>query len=143
MKPSGGQEGIARIWKEKPDKEAHMDILLDGSGDLLVTEAGDILLADSVAQKIRTRLLWFEGEWRWNREEGMPYMESLFVKNPDTDRFEAAVREKIFEVNGVVDVKDVRVCRDPRTRVAAIRYVALTDYETIKEEVGIRWRDMG
>ena len=34
-----------------------MDILLDRSGDLLVTKAGDILLENSVAQKIRIRLV--------------------------------------------------------------------------------------
>lgn len=119
-----------------------MDILLDRSGDLLVTKAGDILLENSVAQKIRIRLLWFEGEWRWNTDEGMPYMTNLLVKNPDTDYFESIVREKIFEVDEVVDVKDVRIVYDAKTREAVIHYVALTDYETIKEEVKIRCRTM-
>ena len=118
-----------------------MDIMLDSRGDLLVTKAGDILLEDSVAQKIRIRRLWFEGEWRWNTDEGMPYMTSLLVKNPDTDYFESVVREKIFEVDEVVDVKDVRIVYDSRTREAVIHYVALTDLETIKEEVGIRCRN--
>ena len=70
-----------------------MDILLDCSGDLYVSPNGDILLENSVAQKIRIRLLWFLEEWRWNREEGLPYMESLLIKNPDTDYFERLVRE--------------------------------------------------
>lgn len=117
-----------------------MDIMLDSSGDLLVTRAGDIVLENSVAQKIRVRLLWFEGEWRWNTDEGLPYMESLLVKNPDTDYFESVIREKIFEVDEVVDVKNVEVAYDSKTRDAVIRYVALTDYETIKEEVRIRCR---
>lgn len=117
-----------------------MDIMLDSNGDLLVTKSGDILLENSVAQKIRIRLLWFEGEWRWNTDEGMPYMTSLLVKNPDTDYFESVVREKIFEVEEVVDVKDVRIAYDTRTREAVIHYVALTDFETIKEEVKIRCR---
>ena len=50
-----------------------MDILLDASGDLCISESGDLKLEDSVAQKIRIRLLWFEGEWRWDVEEGLPY----------------------------------------------------------------------
>lgn len=119
-----------------------MDILLDSSGDLLVTKAGDILLKNSVAQKIRIKLLWLEGEWRWNTEEGMPYLTSLLIKNPDTDSFESIVREKIFEVEEVVDVKDVRIVYDTRTREAVIHYVALTDLETIKEEVRIRCQSM-
>lgn len=119
-----------------------MDILLDKDGDMLVTKRGDIILENSVAQKIRIRLLWFEGEWRWNVEEGLPYMTDLLIKNPDTDYFESLIREKIFEVEEVVDVKDVQVVFDRRAREAVISYVALTDYETIREEVRIRCQIM-
>ncbi len=114
-----------------------MDILLDRSGDLFIGGNGDITLSDSVAQKIKIRLKWFEAEWRWNRDEGLPYTESLLVKNPDTDYFEGVVREKIFEVDEVTDVGEVSVIFDAATRKAKIRFVASTDYETIKEEVDI------
>ena len=112
-----------------------MDILLDADGDLDISERGDISFGDSVAQKIRIRLLWFEGEWRWDTEEGLPYFEELFVKNPDVDEFESLVREKIFEVDEVTEVREVLVSHDRQERTATIRYTALTDYETIKEEV--------
>ena len=56
-----------------------MDILLDRSGDLLLSDTGDIVLNDSVAQKIRIRLLWFEGEWKWDREEGIPYLSLIHI----------------------------------------------------------------
>lgn len=114
-----------------------MDILLDVSGDLFTGKNGDISIGESVAQKIKIRLKWFEGEWRWNREEGLPYMESLLVKNPDTDFFEGVIREKIFEVDEVMDVEEVSVTFDTATRQAKIRFVANTDYETIREEVDI------
>ena len=44
-----------------------IDILLKSDGDLLVTEQGDIAIGDSVSQKIKIRLKWFEGEWRWKK----------------------------------------------------------------------------
>lgn len=115
-----------------------MDIMLDATGDLFISQNGDILLKNSVAQKIRIKLLWFEGEWRWNTSEGMPYFAHLLVKNPDVDYFESVVREKIFEVDEVVDVKDVQITYDSKTRGAVIWYIALTDEETIKEEVKIK-----
>lgn len=121
-----------------------MDILLDKDGDLMVTKNGDILLKNSVAQKIRIRLLWFAGEWRWNKEEGMPYFSDLLIKNPDTDYFESLIREKIFEVEEVVDVKEVSVTYDNKTRAAVIRFTAFTDFERIQEEVEINvgiWSD--
>ena len=49
-----------------------MDILLSADGDLYLTETGDISLVESVAQKIKIRLRWWLGEWRWDEEEGMP-----------------------------------------------------------------------
>ena len=114
-----------------------MDILLDKNGDLLVNAKGDIALGDSVAQKISIRLKWFEGEWRWNKAEGLPYQERLFRKNPDTDLMEAAVRAKIFEVPEVTAVREVEITANPQTRGAVIRFTALTDMETVRGEVAL------
>lgn len=113
------------------------DIMLDLNGDLHISPEGDIALVDSVAQKIRIKLRMFENEWRWNRNEGLPYFEYLFQKNPDTDYLEAAVRARIFEIPEITDVRDVRVTLDSGTRSGTIRFTALTDNETIKEEVKI------
>ena len=112
-----------------------MDVLLNSNGDLYISHQGDIALGESVAQKIRIRLLWFEGEWRWDNEEGLPYMSNLLIKNPDIDTFESLVRAKIFEVDEVTEVRDVMVIYDKKDRSATIKYTALTDFETIKEEV--------
>lgn len=114
-----------------------MDILLDHTGDLFLDENGDISLENSVAQKIRIRLLWFAGEWRWDEELGLPYFGELLVKNPDTEYFEGLLREEIFNVDEVVEVREAAVLYDSRTREASIRYTALTDLETIREEVRI------
>ena len=120
-----------------------MDILLDKTGDMYINpEKGDIELKNSVAQKIRIKLLWFEGEWKWNREEGMPYFSDILVHNPDTRYIREIVRKKIFEVDEVVKVDDISVTVDKRTRKAVIRYTAYTDFETIKEEVEIRCQIM-
>ena len=110
------------------------DILLNPDGDLLFSN-GDMVVGDSVSQKIYLRLKWFEGEWRWNREEGLPYFERLFRKNPDTDLMEALVRAKIFEVTEVTAVREVKIDVDRKTRNAVIRFVALTDMETVRGEV--------
>lgn len=114
-----------------------MDILLDNNGDLFLNQDGDIILENSLRQKIRIRLLWFAREWRWDEELGMPYFEELLVKNPDTEYFEGLIQEEIFNVDEVVQVKEVTILYDSQTREAAIQYVALTDLETIREEVKI------
>lgn len=114
-----------------------MDILLSADGDLYLTSKGDISLVESVAQKIKIRLKWWLREWRWDKEEGLPYREEIFIKNPDTDAFEMAIRQKIFEIDEVTEVKDVSVTYDNRKRTGKITFTALTDTETIREEVEI------
>ena len=114
-----------------------MDILLDDYGDLLLSEKGDISLTDSVRQQIRIRLLWILNEWKWNKEEGMPYFSTLIDKNPDIELNESLIKEKIFEVEDIIEVKAVSIVMDKKERRATIKYVASTDLETIKEEVKI------
>ena len=67
-----------------------VDILLDSNGDLAF-KGTDIVLANSVRQKIKIRLKWFFQEWRWDDEAGVPYFEYLFVKNPDIDQIKELV----------------------------------------------------
>lgn len=120
-----------------------MDILLDEKGDIFISPDCDIVLTNSVAQKISIRLQWFLGEWRWNIEEGLPWFSDFFgVKSPDIDNFNALIREKIFEVDEITDVISVFTEYDPSTRIGVIKYVAKTDEETIKEEVNIRCQIM-
>lgn len=112
-----------------------MDILLDKNGDLFVSKQGDIAIENSVVQKIKIRLRWFLGEWRWDQEEGLPYFDNILVKNPDIDFIESQIRLKIFEVDEVTEVSNVELTLDKKTRTAHIKFEAKTDTETIKEEV--------
>lgn len=113
-----------------------MDILLDGNGDLAF-KGTDIVLANSVRQKIKIRLKWFFQEWRWDDEAGVPYFEYLFVKNPDIDQIKELVEEQIFNVDEITEVNDVSIEIDSLKRSAVIRYEAVTDEKTYKEEVKI------
>lgn len=113
-----------------------MDILLGKDGDLHFSN-GDIVLKNSVSQKINIRLRWFLGEWRWDEEKGLPYFDELLIKNPSIEYFEELIREEIFNVDEVTEVSSVDISHDASTRKAKIRYVAKTDLENIREEVEI------
>ena len=112
-----------------------MDIALKRDGDMYVSPKGDIILNDSVAQKIRIRLLWFLNEWKWDPEEGIPYFDDVFVKNPNLDAIESVIREKIFEIPEVIEVGDISVTLNSDQRKVTIRFEAKTDEETLREEV--------
>lgn len=113
-----------------------MDILLDEKGDLYFKGA-DIVLANSIRQKIKIRLKWFFQEWRWDDEAGVEYFEYLFIKNPDLEQVKELIEEQIFNVDEVTEVNDVSIEIDSIKRRAAITYEAATDEETFREEVVI------
>lgn len=113
-----------------------MDILLGKDGDLHFSK-GDIVLKNSVSQKINIRLRWFLGEWRWDEDVGLPYFDELLIKKPRIDYFEELIREEIFNVDEVTEVTSVSISYDAATRKAKVNYIAKTDLETIREEVEI------
>ena len=76
-------------------------------------------------------------EWRWDDEAGVPYFEYLFVKNPDIDQIKELIEEQIFNVDEITEVNDVSIEIDNLKRSAVIRYEAVTDEKTYKEEVKI------
>lgn len=110
-----------------------MDILLGEKGDIYFNNT-DIVLANSVRQKIKIRLKWFFQEWRWDDEAGIEYFEYLFIKNPDLEQVQEMIEDAIFDVDEVTDVNYVEIDIDSFTRKAVIRFEVVTDEETIKEE---------
>lgn len=50
------------------------DLKLDRSGDLEISDAGDVMLTQSVRQAVEIRLRWLFGEWRFSPEAGVPYL---------------------------------------------------------------------
>lgn len=124
----------ADIRVKKGGKE--VDILLNKDGDLYF-EGADIVLADSVRQKINIRLRWFFQEWRWDDEAGIPYFEYLFIKNPNLNQVKEIIEEQIFNVDEVTEVNDVSIEIDSKSRRATITYDAATDEKTFREEVVI------
>jgi hypothetical protein len=114
-----------------------IDLKLDSSGDLELTESGDILATDSIVQAVRIRLRWFFQEWRLMPDLGFPYFENVFVKNPSEAKIRHLVREMVMEVDGVTDVNAIDFTVDAQTRSATIAVTFSTDEETFREEVNV------
>lgn len=118
-----------------------IDLKLDNKGDLELSAAGDIEATNSVRQAVRMRLLWFFDEWRLGPELGIPYLENVFVKNPNISKVRHLVREAVMSVEEVTDVTAISVDIEPKTRWATIGVTFTTDEETFREEVSIRWHN--
>ena len=114
------------------------DMLLDRSGDLALTEDGDVTLTASAGQAIAIRLRWIRGEWRLGPGYGFPWLEELLVKGPDLTRLRELLRQEILGVDGVTGAEVPKVQFDPAARTARFPFTAYLDEEHYGEEVTLR-----
>lgn len=114
-----------------------MDILLDSDGDIAISKA-DIVLTDSVSQKISIRLRWFLNEWKFNRNLGVPYYDEIFVKQYDLDNVKQLLEEEILSVDEVEEISSLEASLDIENRALTILCsVVLTDGQEIEIEVKV------
>lgn len=113
-----------------------LDILMK-EGDLVITKGGDIVLADSVRQAIRIRLLWFAGEWRFNTEYGIPYYDEVYIKNPNLEKIKLILTREIRKVDEVLDVQNMSIVMDNQNRIANVIFTVYTTQETFEMEVAL------
>ena len=118
------------------------DIQLTESGELYITSGLDLRTTDSVKQKIRIRLQWFLGEYRFHPEFGVDYYGTVFLKKPSETLVMSVLTDQILAVEGASDVEDMELVINPKTRRATIRFVVRLDsQERLEDEVEI-WQSM-
>lgn len=99
-----------------------VDIKLNSSGDIEVSDLGDFCLTDSVLQAVKIRLRWIYNEWRLGPQYGFPWFEEVFVKNLNILKIRSLIRSEIIQVEGVTDARVDDVAYDAAGRKAAFRY---------------------
>lgn len=114
-----------------------VDFKITPDGDLEITPAGDIIPTESVAQAVLIRLRWFFAEWRLGPLLGFPYVEEVFIKNPNLPKIRFLLRDLVLGVEGVTSVTKADVLLDPRTREAKIAVVFTVGDEIFEKEVKI------
>lgn len=113
------------------------DLKLDSSGDLEISDTGDVILTQSVSQAIKIRLRWLLGEWRFAPDAGIPYFERIMVKKPDIVSVKQIFRSEIMAVDGMTDVENLEISIDPKSRLATVTFDGTADGEDFSEEVPI------
>ncbi len=117
------------------------DIALSAADHDLIIQDGDFLLisdAERVAQQIKIKLKWFLGEWFLDITGGMPYFESILVKNPNTNQIRNIFRQKILEVDDVTAAPSLTLSINKQQRVLTVEYEAETTFGLVtrKEVLG-------
>lgn len=109
------------------------DLALGDDGDLDVVD-DDLALAlgnDSIQSDVSADLSLWKGEWFLDLDEGFPYLDEVFVKNPDLPGIRDIARGKILACAGVQSVEEITIALDKRTREAALAFRALDNEDLL------------
>lgn len=85
---------------------------------------------DQIIQNLKTRLLFFRGEWFLDTVIGLPYFSDIYVKSPNIPNIEAIVKAEILDVTGVLEITQFDLNYDIRQRKLSINFVVNTIYGT-------------
>ena len=103
------------------------------AGDL---EVGTVIDgADYARQKIGQRLRFFLGEWFLDTSLGVPWFESILVKNPDLRFVQGILEDVIAAVPGITKVSAVEASLDTQTRHLTVAYRAVWQGATLVSDV--------
>lgn len=108
-------------------------MLTGDTHDLKINRAGDLLLVDGaarVAQQVKVTLLTFLGEWFLDTDFGVPYIESILVKNPKMAAINAILRARIIDVPGVNRILTLTPTFDRPARALRVSFEIDTTYGT-------------
>lgn len=114
------------------------DIKLNVAGTDLALEDYDFVLIDGaerVAQNIQIRLRTFVGEWYLDRNFGLPYFETILVKNPNGGLIRSILKAVILETLDVTELTQFTTEIDDLTRELFITFTCETTFGTISGEV--------
>ena len=102
--------------------------------DLIIVDKDLVLInnAERVAQQIKITLLAFLGEWFLDQRFGVPYLESVMIKNPNMVYIRGILRGKILDVPDVKSVDALSTQLNVKSRTLTVSYEASTAYGLVK-----------
>ena len=110
---------------------------LDSGNDLLIRN-GDFATVDEgaqVAQDVRSRLLFYRGEWFLDLNVGVPWFQEVFEKPFNAGLAETIIKNAIIETPGVQNLTRFSMTDpDAQLRRVTVSFSAVTDFGVIDNE---------
>lgn len=98
-----------------------LDLVLDGADLALVSDLA------AISQSVRTRLRFFLGEWFADEGAGVPWWQSILVKNPNISAIRMTLRNEILGTRGVASIETLNLQYDPAARTLSLSFSARAD----------------
>lgn len=106
-----------------------MDIELNSDWDIEVT-GNDLTLvtgADAIKQHLGQRLKMFYGEWFLNMEQGIPYFQQVFKKNPNMAILDSIFKREIINTPGILQLLEFDLDLNSSTRILTLSFRVLSE----------------
>jgi len=114
-----------------PNNPDVIDLVIEDYNFTLTT--GD---TDYIAQKIENILYFFLGEWWLFPEEGIPYYESILVKNPDLNLIQSIFSNAILSIEEVETIEKLDLTYTNSNRLLEVDFTVIsTSGDTITGNV--------
>ena len=107
---------------------------LDENNNLILSRGNLLFInnADTVVQRVKNRLLFFQGEWFLDLNEGTPWYQEIFVKPINLNRITSVLKQRILETEGVNRITLFDISEyEPNSRKLSINFEAETIYGDI------------
>lgn len=115
------------------------DLMLDPDTHDLYLFGGDLSLvrdAAAIRQEVDNRLRFFLGEWFLDITVGVPYLQTILVKNPNLAAIRTVLRDEILRTVGISSLTTLDLEYDPSERTLLVTWSATTDLgELVESEV--------
>ena len=95
---------------------ADFDLMPSAKGELPIVEG-----LEAVRQRVFQRLRFFRNEWFLAANQGVPYLQEIFVQPTPAGLAAQIIVAEILAVRDVTDVTDVDARLDPATRKLTLR----------------------
>jgi len=109
---------------------------LTTNNDLILKNSRIAIVEDGaeVVQHVRTRLLFYLGEWFLDRDAGVPWFQQVFVKPADIANTESLIKAVILRTPGMLILTSFSLDFDRTTRRLSVEFRGETIYDTIIDE---------
>lgn len=99
-------------------------------GDLALTPDGrDLQLVSGpqkVLQSIRMRFALYKGQWRYDRNAGMPYFDEILVAGPSVELVRRRFYDMLIETDGVSSVQSLSLRFDSEAATIYVDFSVVT-----------------
>lgn len=106
---------------------------LDQNNDLIISNGNFKTVSEGaeVVQHVRSRLLFYRGEWFLDLTVGVPYFQTIFTKPVNLATIESELKLIIVQTDGINKLLTFSMDFDSNTRKLDVSFSAETDYGII------------